>query len=553
MAVIITDHRTVINEADSTTGWTGVNSLFTSNPDPVESTGCLGSVISTTTSDVYFTITATDYSDDIIYIWTRPFGTMDTLTNGGIGVYLSDGTNSVSFHIAGSDSSSFRYNEGPVEWQCVAIDTTALPTLLTNRGGTPANLNLASITRVGITYKTLQKALGGVSNCFTDIMRYFTPGANDNCAITVSGGTSVDPGNFLQLALADRGTGDLQAYGVFHRLATSSYGIQAPIRFGDTGTGSSWFEDFNSTVVFEARDFATTRYKIFITDNGVGTTTFKLGNKVGTGTTATGSDGCNIIVPSGVGAEFDSQTNTNVTDVFLYGSFFSGFTNGFKMRTSQEFIDSTLTLSGTFSPKGALVYNSTVSSPSANVGMIIDSPSEVSNVVNSLFSGCNNAIEITAAGEYDFDNLTFIGNTYDILNSSTGTVTINALNGTNVSTFINTNGGSTVINNAKTFTITNVAANTEIRILRQSDLVELAGAEDVGNTTPGTFNTVIATDPVNSGRYTVSYTYSYSADIDVFVVAHSLSFQWLRSKATLSDTNSSLQISQLSDRQYQNP
>jgi len=555
MAITITDHRTIVNEADATTGWTGTTALFTTDPTPVESTGCLGSAVSTTTTDVYFTQTAANFTDVTVYIWTRPFGTMDTLTNGGVGIHLGDGTNRISFHVAGSDVSGFRHNTGPVEWQCVVMDTVNPPATTTTRAGSLANLNEASITQVGITYKTLSKAIGGVSNCFTDIMRYGDPSLNNGCYITVTGGTSIDPGTFLNIAQADRQIGNQQAYGVLRELATQSYGIQAPIRFGNSsGSDSSWFEDLNSTLIFEDVGLSTTRYKIVIVDNGVGTTTFILGNKIGTGQTATGDNGCSIIVPSGVGGEFDAQTDTDVTDVFLYGSTFSGFTNGFKMRTGQEFIGSTLTASGTFTPKGTLVYNSTISLSTAISAMKIDAVSEMDNIANCIFQSNDRAIEISVAGTYTFDNIRFIGNTFDIRNTSTGLVTITAINGSDPSTFTNTNGGTTVINISRTFDITNIVDGTEIRIFKQSDMSELAGAENVGASPSGLVNITVTSDPVNTGRYIATYTFNYSdfnAPTTIFVVAMSLEYQWLRASSQLINDDTSLQITQLLDRQYQ--
>ncbi len=557
MAITITDHRTIVSEADATTGWTSgaAITLFTTDPTPVESTGCLGIPVSTATQDIYFTQTSTNFTDVTVYVWSRPFGTMDTVANGGVGIMLGDGTNRISFHVAGSNQARFRHQTGPVEWQCLVMDTVNPPTGTTVRAGSLANLNEAAITQVGATYKTLAKALGGVSNCFTDIIRYGDPSLNNGCYVTITGGTSVDPGTWQNISETDELIGNQQAYGVVRELATKSYGIQTPIRFGNsTGTASSWFEDTNATVVFESLGLSTTRYKIVIVDNGTGTTTFILGNKVGTGETATGDNGCSIIVPSGVGCEFDAQTDTDVTDVFLYGSTFSGFSNGFKMRTSQEFIGSTLTASGTFSPKGALVYNSTVSLSTAVSAMKIDAVSEMDNIANCLFQSNDRAIEISVAGTYTFDNIKFIGNTFDIRNTSTGLVTITAINGSDPSTFTNTNGGTTVINISRTFAITNIIDGTEIRIFKQSDMSELAGAENVGASPSGLFNITVTSDPVNTGRYIATYTFNYAdfnATTPIFVVAMSLEYQWLRASSQLVNDDTSLQITQLLDRQYQ--
>lgn len=551
MAVTITDHRTILNEADAITNWTGSPTLFTADPDPVEATGSIGYVVSTATVDAYATVASTNLSAAIIYVWVFPRGAMDTRTNGGIGMHLGDGTDRISFHLAGSDVSAFRHETGPTGWQCLVLDTQNVPAQTTVRAGSLANLTYTAITQIGATFKTLAKSVGGVSNCFIDVIRYGLPANNNGAMITITGGTSGTPGKFSEIALEDRTTTNQKAYGIVRELGTGLYGVQGAIRFGnDTGTASSWFEDTNVSVVFESRGLGTSRYKIVIRDNGTGTTTFKLGSKVGSGTSATGNNGCAITVPSGVGGEFDASTDTNVTDVFLYGSTFTGFSNGFKMRTSQEFIGSTLAQSGTFTPAGALVYNSTIVNSTATVAMEVTSTTIMGNIANCTFSGNTNAIKITAAGTYTFDNLQFSGNTYDVENSSAGAVIINATNGSNVSSFVNTGGGSVTINNSKTFVVTNIESNTELRIFQQSDLSELGGADIVGASPSGVNNVTVSADPNNAGKYQVSYSYNYTGDIPIYVVAHSLTYQWLRISTILGSDGGSLQIVQQIDRQY---
>lgn len=551
MAVTITDHRTVANEADAITNWTGSPTLFTADPDPIESTGSIGYVVSTATVDAFVTITSANLSNKLVYVWVFPRGAMDTRTNGGISIHLGDGTDRIAFHLAGSDVAAFRHETGPVGWQCLAMDTSNVPSQTTVRAGSLANLTYTAITQIGATFKTLAKSVGGVSNCFVDVIRYGDPTQNNGAMITVTGGTSGDPGKFSQIAAADRATGNLQGYGIVRELGSGLYGIQGPIRFGNaTGTASSWFEDTNASVVFEARGFGTSRYKIVIVDNGTGTTTFKLGNKSGTGTTATGNNGCSITVPSGVGGEFDASTDTDVTDVFLYGSTFTGFTNGFKMRTGQEFISSRLVGSGLFTPGGALVYNSEITGSTATQAMEVTSVAQMNNVVGCTFSNNNRAIRITAAGTYTFDRLTFSGNTYDVENASTGLVTINATNGSNVTTFINTNGGTTTIVNSKTLTISNIIDGSEVRILRQSDLTEFGGAENVGASPSGVSNVSVSTDPNNAGRYQVSYSYGYTGDVPLYIAVLHVDYLSLYLPSALLANGNSLTVFQTTDRQY---
>lgn len=549
MSAVITDHRTIFNESDATTNWTGSPNLFTADPDPVESTGNIGYVVSNATVDAYPTQTAVNLTNCLVYVWVQPRGAMDTILNGGVGIHLGDGTNRISFHLAGSDVSGFRHNSGPVFWQCLVLDTTRLPSQITVRAGSLANLNLSAITQIGATFKTLVKSVGGVSNCFIDIIRFGNFTNNNGAMISVSSGTVADPATFLDLALLDRSTGNQQGYGIVRELGANLYGVQGGLRIG-SATTFTYFKDTNVTVNFENRSLnSSTAYTLHILGNATTSTTFQLGDKIGTGNDALGGNGCVLTVPPQVGCVFDS-TDSNVDNVLLYGSSFFGFSNGFKMRTNQEFIGSTLGLSGTFEPNGASIINSTIDSAVVTTASLVTSVVHMANIVNTRFTNNIHALKLTNTGTYNFSGLEFTNNTFDIENASTGLITINADANTTVSTFTNTNGGSTIIVATKNYVIKNIIENTEIRIFRQDDLTELAGVEVVGPIPSGENNVIVAVDPDNSGRYQVTYSYNYTGNIPIFVVAHSLQYQWLRQTDTLISSDKSLTIVQLFDRQY---
>ena len=167
MTLAVTDNRTAPTNsgADATTGWSSPVAgeslnLFTSAPDPVELSGCLGIAVSTETSELLLTISSTDLTGTLIYVWILANGTMDTLANDGIGMVVGDGTDTIAFQEAGSDVAAFRHEEGPVGWQCLLLDTANLPTGLALRG-VVGNLTLTAITEIGANFVTLSKALGG--------------------------------------------------------------------------------------------------------------------------------------------------------------------------------------------------------------------------------------------------------------------------------------------------------------------------------------------------------------------------------------------------------
>lgn len=453
MTVTLTDHRTVVNQADAITNWTGTTTLFTTDPTPIESTGEVGATVGVAIFDAYVTITSDDFSDAVIYCWVFSRLALGNTTdaNGGLMVTVGDTTNLGAWKVAGADRAAFRHDDGPVGWQCPALDTTSLPASPLSRAGSAASVNFAAVTRVGTTVNSLVAAPGMNPTYLVDIIRVLEVGLNNGCAMSVIGGTSGDPGTFAQIAAADRSTGDLQAHGLVRQLGAGAFGVQGPLRFGNAaGTDSSWFADTNVAVVFESRGFRTTLYKIFITDNGSGTTTFKLGTKVGTGSTATGQDGCSIIAPTGVGGSFDSGTDTDVTDVFIYGSTFSGLNNGIILGSGQEFIGCTVSGSGamTFTGStGATLVNTTVntSTVAADASSLVwnintDTSGKFDGMTFSKGTNAHHAIELGTSSPISvtFNDITFSGfnasngqNDSTILVSrTTGTVTINISGGT---------------------------------------------------------------------------------------------------------------------------
>lgn len=547
MSVLITDHRTVWNEADAITGWAGgAATLFTADPDPVEATGCIGVVVSTATVDSYFATTATSLANKIVYAWALPRGAMDTRAAGGVGMHIGDGTNRISYHLAGSDVAGFRHDVGPVSWQNIVWDDRRKPATTTVRAGTLAALNTGSVTQIGITYKTLAKSVGGVSNCFTDIIRIGDPTLNNGAMITITSGSSTDPGTFEQIAAADRLTGTGQGTGIVRQLGAGSFGVQGRLRFGNAaGTDSSWFADKNVTVIFEDRGLATDRYGIVIVDNGTGTTTFRLGEKVGTGTTATGTSGVSIVVPTGVGCLFDSQTDTDVTDVFIYGSTFTGFSNGIFLRSGQEFIGNIVNSSGTIFPSGSTMVNCTINNSIASSSLYWNgnvNPNGLLDGCSFLASGSNNhAIEFGPTVPVTMSLVDVTYNNYGLDNTSGSALYNNSgkalqiiVTGGDLPTVRNGTGATTTLVTGLTnVTLTGLVDGTEVRVIDNVSQNELTGIEST------------------SGG---EYTFQLSSGVVVDIVIHNLQYEYIRINGfEIPATDTSIPIEQRFDRNYSNP
>lgn len=518
MAITVTDLRTTITDANSTTGWSGSNgvALFTAQPTPVFSTGCIGVQVSNATEDAYYTGTARDLSGGVlVYVWVFLRGEMDTTAGGGAQILLGDGTNRIGFHVAGSDLAGFRHDQGPVGWQCLVLDTGNLPTDRTVLAGSFAGLNLASITQFGAVFKTLVKSVGGTENCFVDVIRI------GNDGIRITGGTSADPSTFGELAARDRS--NAAALGICRELGAGSFGVQGSLTFGTTG----WFATTDTSVAFEDRSTIVDRYALTVE----GDAAFRLGEKVGSGDTATGAAGVSITVPAGVGATFSADT---ATDFLVYGSTLTGFTGGVALPTALsgvEFIGSTVAASGRIDP-GATVLRDASVTGSTDTGGALDWVAATDLAYSTV---TNNPVGILhlAAGTFAYTDLEFSGNTFDVRNDSGGLVTLNISGGDSPSVD-NVGAASTDVVNVVNFSLTGLVDNSEVRIYRASDDVELFGVE-------------------NSSGGTVTYQYNFTGSTPVYIHIHNVAYVFVRLELTLGGSDRSVPIQQRFDRTYSNP
>lgn len=548
MAVTITDQRTIINEADATTSWTGSNTvtLYTAQPTGVESTGCLGMVVSNATQNAYFTIASTDLSAGVlIYLWIFHRAELDTRANGGLMIQLGDGTDRIGFHVGGSDVDGFRHSNGPVGWQCLVLDTANLPASTTVFTGSLVNLTMTAITQIGVGFKTLVKAVGGVDNCFWDISRRGSIGQG----LLVTAGTAGAPGKFSEMATEDRNTGNQRAHGVIRELGTGLYGIQGPITFGDTaGTTATYFADTSVSAVFESRGLGTNKYLVTVQGNSTGSTTFKLGTKSGAGDAATGINGCSITVPSGVGGAF-TASDADLQYLLIYGSTLSGFSAGITLSSNatngpnHEFMGNTVASCGVVDPGRVVVRNCRFTGwtgASTDASLLWGANTNVKRC-SFTSSGTGHAIKITATGTYTFDALTFSGygstGTTDavIYNNSGGAVTVNVAGGGDTPTYRNGSGATTTVNSTVSVTLTGLKDNTEIRVFTTGTGTELAGIE---NATTGT----------TDNR---EFTFSLAAGTDVDIHILNVTYETVRLLAyEVPTADTDVPIQQQFDRVY---
>lgn len=157
--------------------------------------------------------------------------------------------------------------------------------------------------------------------------------------------------------------------------------------------------------------------------------------------------------------------------------------------------------------------------------------------VNTASAG--HALTMTQSGTFTFTGNTFTGfgasGTVNaaLYNNSSGSITLNIING-DVPTYRDGFGAITIINNTKTLTLTGLIADSEIRIFRVSDNVELGGTE--------------------SSLTTFEHNYNYVSDVVVDIIIMHLNYDYLRiSSITLGANGLTIPVQQRVDRVYNNP
>ena len=414
MAVTITKNLTDLYNCESTSGWTTDDAVSTYSGFQREGSYCLGMQGSQGTVYAYKTITSTDLSNTVIYSWMN-CGSVDTKANGGFRIIVGDGTNRRAYYVGGSDDYGFQIGA----WSCFVLDTSSPPTNYSQEAGSSAP-NFSAVTQIGVMFNVPIKAVGSGDNCFFDICRYGT-------GITITGGGVGTEGTFAEIAADDASTSSGKAYGIIRKIQTGVYGVQGRLIFGDnSGTNNVYFKDQDAIIIFEDRAVPDTHYQFNVVGNSTGTTSFILGNKVGSGDTAVGSNGCNI-QSAGPGLKIDFS-GSNVNEIKIYGTKFLGASNGILLNssTTHEFIGNTVDQCGQIDPKQTIVRNCTFSGTTDNSsdGSALLWNSNI-NIKNCTFNANTDAtndphgIEHPATGTFTYDNLTFSGNDYDIENSST--------------------------------------------------------------------------------------------------------------------------------------
>lgn len=528
MAVIVSDTRTTIDEADTTTGWTiagggGVgNSVFVEAPNSIIST------LSIATGQIYHTGIPRNLSNTMVYVWSNNYALQPSwlAADPANALFIGDGVNRVSFKMSGGDKRAFVHWEGQTDWDCLLLDGSQAATMNTNglvveRTGTFAALNLSAITDFGADFTTLSKGLGGGTNVAVDIIRI------GNDGIVVTGGLTGTRGTFSEIVTEDKSTLTLKAHGIIRELISGVYGLQGPITFGNA-TDISWFEDSGVVIAFEARNVSNDKYYLR-TAGGTGETHFILRNS-----TITTAGPFTRLEFNGTNVNTFTFTGNTISETGEHVLFGTDTAAQSHVVTGNSFQGC-----GQVAPGVVEFRNNNISNSVDTSGaMLLTNTTQMSDItLNS--GGTGYGILITTPGTYVLTDFEFTGYGADgttnaaVHNNSGGAVTLQLAGGGTGISVTNGVGASTTIENVQTFLITGLVAGSEVRIYRKSDGVELAGVESSGTT--------------------FSFQYNYTGDVPVDVYIHNIQYIWLGLESTLTATGVTLPVQQRFDRNYANP
>lgn len=474
--------------------------------------GCNGGQVSNGTGNFFETVPSYSLVGRQIFSWMVGPGSIATIAQGGYRIVIGDGTNTRSYFVGGRDSKNFQ-SEG---WFCFILNGDNLPTQFDQLSGT-VEPNLSALTQVGCGFTTTSKAVGNSPNVFYDVTRVGT-------GLTITGGDVNAPGTFQEIYNTDSLI--TNAWGVIEQLGEGVFGVQGKLNFG-SGTTSVYFQDFGATIVYTNRPVGV-NFLTFILQ-GSSASTFILGEELQTGTEIVGLNGCTFIsANTNVAFNFNP---TSFTDIKILACNFSSL-------GSVDFIlsgDNThLFISNNVTNSGMIVSNSmfirnlfSINTNSINSSFLWNDNTDIKN---STFIGNSSAILFNTLTNttVSFDNLTFTGNTFDITNTTGVEVIVNSVNGSNATT---STGDLVTINNPITFKVTGLVTDSEVRIFRSDNRVELAGVE--------------------SSTTEFTYDYNFGGNITAYLVVHKQNYEYLKiDNIILGDTNQTITVQQRFDRNY---
>jgi hypothetical protein len=480
----------------------------------------------------------------------------------GIMVVVGTATNAISTYVVGGSDT---YSAGG--WRNYVVDLRNTPTGPDNSGAT-GNSTSNTNQYYGIAFYQLNSVNRSLP-VNLDAPRHgrmiFTSTGGDNTSINNASPLSSSAANFPQMAdYDDYNAGGTPTFGSavdggFHRFGQvvfkeGVYVCKGIIRLGVNGGSSTYFDDTSRSISFEDTPDTYADFNRFEIANASSTVVLDSMTFTGLGTTSRG----NFEMIDNASVDFDSCSFLDM-GTFIFQS-------------NATIDDSSFRRCNTITTGGAAFTNCT-------------------------FSRSNNSIATSASTTADFDGCTFVsdGTGYAIdLGTITGTVTQNVnctftgydpgtdanggsggnanstirvnlasgnsltlqvASGTSVPTVDNIAGspGTLTVVQTVNYTVENIRSGTNLQLIEDNGgtLTTIGGVDNVSASPSGVDSGFsVSTDPNNAGRFRVVYQYGYSADRNIYVAAVNVDFQSVYLSDVLGNTDDSIRITQVTDRQY---
>ena len=513
MVAIITTDLIEISDCDSTSAggtWSGDSvSSDSIDPDPLEGTGWVGGVLKKDGNAMMFTPTSSIDMSGTHLRWifmTILKPNLFTLANNGVTLTITGSTSGVAvFNVSGSD----KYVGG---WEVIVINPYATPDSGTQVVG---NVVSAEMTMgIGTAAK----------NIVTTNMDWMSYGTGLKA---YSSGTDVI------------GMSEINDQDTYYLLAKYTpdgiYRLTGKFQLGDDdSTNNCYFSDSGKVVIFADLFVDSDFYEFKVIGNTTGTTTVSF---TGMFVTAVGEK-----------YNVDMTDATNVTSIDLSGTTFQNATT-IDLSSVVNAIATVFDACGAIDPGGAAldgctIKNSTVSGTTTG-SLVVNVDTEAEACDNMFFSEYTGATTYavfvdSSVTEFDMNNWTFDdpNNTTSYAlywEGSAGTLTINALSGTNLTTAGCTSAGGTIdVASSVALTLSGLQAGSEVRAYTGTNpatSVEISGIESS----------------------TTSYVISHSSGgVDGYIQIHKENYESMTIWLTYASTNGEIPIQQRFDRNYSN-
>ncbi|MCF1457299.1 MAG: hypothetical protein LPH21_06970, partial [Shewanella sp.] len=293
MALTVTPNLDLVTDCQTTTGWDvtklagggGTPSANLDNEIYVQGTGSISLVVNRQRVLALYSTTSRNFNTthlgDLVYIWVQftTIGNAKSVANNGLQIVLGDGSNRAYWNVAGSD----RLIGG---WTRFVIDPTTSPT--------SGSVNLSSITEIGVCAD-----MGGNT---TRTENLFIDRIDIGRGLTLSG---VDAE--LWDSLFDVDNLIANKYGIVRQDNGVSF-MLGDLVLGDPSESSDLISR-NSIAVWEDPEYwdgsqfiscitPANHFTLRFNGGSSVSTTFNMGDKIGSGDTMGGSNGCTIVSAS---------------------------------------------------------------------------------------------------------------------------------------------------------------------------------------------------------------------------------------------------------------